>query len=109
MLLFLEQAIVKSIYIDNQKKSFLVLGKYPTQELVDTMVTAEAYYSVNFSRPKIKFCLSLHERVSSKSDLLMPQKHISSKQNSEITPNPLCLGNISKHFTVGNMTKRKQD
>ena len=29
-------------------------------------------------------------------------------KNSEITPHPLCLGNISKDFTANNM-KKKQD
>ena len=44
--------------------------------------------------------------------LLMPQKHINSKQDSEIKPHSLCLGNVSKDFTVNNIKdnmKKKQD
>ena len=38
--------------------------------------------------------------------LLMLQKHISSKQNTlKIKDYPLCLGNISKDFTINNMAK----
>ena len=47
---------------------------------------------------------------STVSDLLMLQKYISSKQkNSEIKDYTLCLGNISKDFTINNMRKKKQD
>ena len=38
----------------------------------------------------------------------MPQKYISSKQDSEIKPYILCLGNISKDFTINNMKKKKR-
>ena len=41
--------------------------------------------------------------------LLMLQKYINSKQkNSEMKDYTLCLGNISKDFTINNM-KEKQD
>ena len=49
-----------SLYIDNKKKYVLILGKVPTQRLDDTTLTAEAQYSINFSRLNRKFCLSLH-------------------------------------------------
>ena len=40
--------------------------------------------------------------------LLMPQKYISSKQNcTEIKDYILCLGNISKDFTINNMKKTR--
>ena len=39
--------------------------------------------------------------------LLMLQKYINSKQkNSEIKDYALCLGNISKDFTINNMKKK---
>ena len=38
--------------------------------------------------------------------LLMLQKHINSSHHSE--PYPLCLGNISKDFTLANMKKKKK-
>ena len=49
-----------SVHIDNKKKDILILGKGPTQGLDDTMLTAEAQYSVNFPRSNRKCCLSLH-------------------------------------------------
>ena len=49
-----------SVHIDNKKKDILILGISPTQGLDDTTLTAEAQYSINFSRSKRKFCLSLH-------------------------------------------------
>ena len=48
-----------SIHIDNKKKDILVLGRGPTQGLESTL-TAEKMYSVNFTVTKNKFCLSLH-------------------------------------------------
>ena len=39
--------------------------------------------------------------------LLMLQKYINSKQkNSEIKDYALCLGNVSKDFTIDNMKKQ---
>ena len=49
-----------SVHNDNKNKDILILGKGPTQGLVDTILTGEAEYSINFSRSQIKFCLSLH-------------------------------------------------
>ena len=49
-----------SLDIDNKKKDILILGIGPTQGLDDTRLSAEAQYSINFSRSNRKFCLSLH-------------------------------------------------
>ena len=46
-------------YIDNKKKDILVLGKGPTQGLESTLTT-EKMYSINFTLKKKKFGLSLH-------------------------------------------------
>ena len=59
-----------TVHIDNKIKNILILGKDPTQGLDDTMLTAEAQCSINFTRPNIKFCL-LQNSVSY---LLMLQK-----------------------------------
>ena len=48
-----------SIHIDNKKKDILVIGRGPTQGLESTL-TAEKMYSINFTVTKKKFCLSLH-------------------------------------------------
>ena len=52
-----------SIQIDNKKKDILVLGRGPTQGLESTL-TAEKMYSINFTVTKKKFCLSLHYNVA---------------------------------------------
>ena len=48
-----------STHIDNKKKDILVLGRGPTQGL-ESALTAEKMYSINFTVTKKKFCLSLH-------------------------------------------------
>ena len=53
-----------STHTDNSKKYVVVLGEGPTQELDDTIITAESNYSTNFTESKKKFCLSLHYNES---------------------------------------------
>ena len=57
MLIFGED-MSTSIHVDNKKKDILVLGRGPTQGLESTL-TAEKMYSINFTITKKKFCLSL--------------------------------------------------
>ena len=45
-----------SVYIDNTKKDILILDKGPTQRLDETTLTAEAQYSISFSRSIRKIC-----------------------------------------------------
>ena len=52
--------MISSVHIDNKKKNILILGKVSTQGLDNTKLTAETLYSINFTRPGIKFCLNLH-------------------------------------------------
>ena len=49
-----------SVHVDNKKKDILILGEGPTQGLDDTTLTAEERYSINFTKSRKKFCLSLH-------------------------------------------------
>ena len=49
-----------SVHIDNKEKDILILGLGKTQGLNGIYLTAEAQYSINFSRSNRKFCLSLH-------------------------------------------------
>ena len=44
-----------SVHTDNKTKDILLLGKGLTQEL-DNITTAEAEYSINFSRSQKTFC-----------------------------------------------------
>ena len=44
-----------SVHVDNKKKDILVLGGGPTQGLESTL-TSEKMYSINFTVTKKKFC-----------------------------------------------------
>ena len=52
-----------SIHIDNKEKDILVLGRGPSQGL-ESFLTVEKMYSINFTVTKKKFCLSLHYNVA---------------------------------------------
>ena len=65
-----------SIHIDNKKKDILVLGRGPTQGLESTL-TAEKMYSINFAVTKKKVCIIMEQIVIY---LLMVQKFVNLKQ-----------------------------
>ena len=93
-----------SIHIDNKKKT-LVLGRAPTQGLESTL-TAEKMYSINFIVTKKKFCLSLHYNGANSYLFVNGTEIIKFKaKDSEIVASPLCLGNISKDWSTDNMKK----
>ena len=71
--------------IDKKWKYILILGKSTTQELDDTTLAVEAQYLINFSRPKIKFSLSLHFNCQNSFLFANPSKIYQLKaKNSEI-------------------------
>ena len=94
-----------SVHVDNKKKDILVFGKGPTQGLEHTL-TAEKIYSINFTKARKKFCLSLHYNGAN-SYLLVNSTGIQKfkAKDSEIVATPLCLGNISKNWSVDNMKR----
>ena len=53
-----------SVHNDNKNKDILILGEEPTQGLDDTTLTAEAKYPINFTQPRKRFVLSLHDNRS---------------------------------------------
>ena len=61
---------------------------------------------INFIVTGKKFCLSLHYNGAN-SYLFVNGKEIHKfkAKDSEIVATPLCLGNISKHWSVDNMKK----
>ena len=94
-----------SAHIDNKKKDILVLGKGPTQGLEHTL-TAEKMYSINFTVTKNKFCLSLHYNGANSYLFVNGTEIYKFKaKDSEILVGLICLGNISKDWSVNNMTK----
>ena len=96
---------MSSTKIDNIKNNILILGKGPTQGL-EHKLSAEKMYSINFTEHNKKFCLSLHYNGAN-SYLFVNGKEIHKfkAKDSEIVATPLCLGNISKDWTVDNMRK----
>ena len=96
---------MSSTKIDNIKKNILILGKGPTQGL-EHKLSAEKMYSINFTEHNKKFCLSLHYNGAN-SYLFVNGKEIHKfkAKDSEIVATPLCLGNISKDWSIDNMKK----
>ena len=94
-----------STKIDNRKKKILILGKSQTRGLEHTL-TAEKMYSINFSKWYTKFCLSLHYNGANSYLFVNGTEIIKFKaKDSEIVATPLCLGNISKDWSVDNMKR----
>ena len=64
-------------------------------------------YSINFTVTKKKFCLSLLYDGANNSDLFVNGTEIYKfkAKDSEIVASPLCLGNISKDWSIDNMKK----
>ena len=60
ILLFLELIIVFSLYVYIRKKDMLVLDEGPTDGLDDAIITRQTKCSVDITKSRRKFCLSLH-------------------------------------------------
>ena len=96
-----------STNIDNKKKDILILGKGPTQGLEHTL-SAEKMYSINFTENIKKFCLSLHYNKENSYLFVNGTEIIKFKsKDPEILPYPLCLGNISRDWSVDNLKKTR--
>ena len=94
-----------SIHIYNKKKDILVLGRGPTQGLESTL-TAEKIYSIDFTVTKNKFCLSLRYNGGNSYLFVNGTEIIKFKaKDSEIVSSPLFLGNISKDWSTNNIKK----
>ena len=63
-------------------------------------------YSINFTVKKKTFCLSLHYNGANSYFFVNGTEIVKFKaKDSEIVAIPLCLGNISKDWSVNNMKK----
>ena len=71
-----------------------------------TKIYAEKLYSINITKTNTKFCLSLHYNGSN-SYLFVngTEIHKFKTKDSEIIAAPICLGNISRDFSVDNFKK----
>ena len=94
-----------SAHIDNKERNILVLGIGPTHGLENTL-TAEKMYSFYFTFTNKKFCLSLHYNGANSYLFVNGTEIYKFKAKySEILVGPICLGNISKDWSVDNMKK----
>ena len=95
-----------SVDIDNKNKIILILGEGPTQWLDDTTLIAEAKYPINFTQSRKRFVLTLNYNGSNSLLFVNAIKIYQFKaKGSKIKDYALCLGNISKDFTINNMKK----
>ena len=86
--------------------NILVLRKDFIQGLDNATIYAKKMYSISFTENFKKFCLSLHYNGAN-SFLFVNnvELHKFKAKDSDIVGAPLCLGNISKNFSVDNMKK----
>ena len=92
-----------------KKNNILVLDKDFVQGINGTTIYAEKLYKINYIEKKIKKnCLSLHYNGAN-SYLFVngTEIHKFAAKDTEIVAIPLCLGNISKDFSVDNMKKNR--
>ena len=93
-----------SVHIDNKNEDILILGEGPTHGLDGTALTAEVKYRINFTQPRKRFALSLHYNGRNSFLFINATKiYQFQAKDSEIKDHILCLGNISKDFTINNM------
>ena len=88
------------------KENILVRGKDFVQGINGTAIYAEKLYKINFTEKNKNFCLSLHYNEAN--SYLFDngtEIHIFKGTDSVIVASALCLGNISKDFSVDNMKK----
>ena len=92
------------VHANNRTKNILVLGKNFIQGLDNTLIYAEKLYSINFTGTNTKFCSSLHYNESNSYIFVNGTENNKFKtKNSEMIAAPLCLGNISRDFSIDNM------
>ena len=84
------------MHIDGRNKNILSLGEWPTQDLENTTITAEAKYSINVTKSGKKDLCEVYIIMELIAFYLLIQY-------SEIKLYPLCLGNISKNFALNNI------
>ena len=96
-----------STNIDNRKKDILVFVKGLSQKLEHTL-SAEKLYLFNFTEHNKKFWFSVHYNGAN-SYLFVNGTEIQTAKDSETVAALLCLGNISKDWSVDCMKKTGLD
>ena len=94
-----------SAHIDKKKKDIWVLRTGPTQGLEHTLTAGKIYF-INFTVTNKKFCLSLHYNGANSYLFVNGTEIYKFKaKDSEIVVGPICLGNISKDWSVDNIKR----
>ena len=94
--------------LTTKKDNILVLGRDFVQGINDTTIYEEKLYLINFTGNNNKFCLSLHYNGADSYLFVNGIEFYKFKaKDSEMVASPLCLGNISKDFSVDNMKKHR--
>ena len=96
-----------SAHTNNKGKGILILDKVQTQGLDNTTLTAETKYPTNFTQSGKRFAFSLHYNGSNSLFVNATKVYQFKAKDSEIKDYALCLGNVSKDFTINNMKKKK--
>ena len=94
-----------SAHTNNKGKGILILDKVQTQGLDNTTLTAETKYPTNFTQSGKRFAFSLHYNGSNSLFVNATKVYQFKAKDSEIKDYALCLGNVSKDFTINNMKK----
>ena len=93
-----------SVHVDNKNNDILILGEERTQGLDATTLTAEAKYSIIFTKPNKRFVISLYYNGINSFLFVNTTKIYQFKlKNYEMKDHTLYLGNISKTFTTNNI------
>ena len=98
-----------SAHTNNKGKGILILDKVQTQGLDNTTLTAETKYPTNFTQSGKRFAFSLHYNGSNSLFVNATKVYQFKAKDSEIKDYALCLGNVSKDFTINNMKKKKEN
>ena len=94
-----------SMTIDHRKKDILILGKGPTQGYT---LSAEKMYLINLKVTGKKFCISLHYNGANSYLFVNGTEIIKFKaKDFEIVATPLCLGNISKDWSIDDIKRAR--
>ena len=98
-----------SAHTNNKGKGILILDKVQTQGLDNTTLTAETKYPTNFTQSGKRFAFSLHYNGNNSLFFNATKVYQFKAKDSEIKDYALCLGNVSKDFTINNMKKKKEN
>ena len=92
------------IHVDNTKKDISIFVEGPTEALDYRKLTSGKNCSINFTEFNENFCLSLYHYGANRYLFVNGVEiHKPKLKISEFVAAPLCLGNISKNFSIDNM------